>query len=178
MPNHERYAIELKPALKKLAWSVWASLVVLALLFQFVHGWYFRLPLFPVAVFSLSVATLFVAFAFVHELAHAISFMVFGKATWKDIEYGFNRTAMSFYLHCKVGIPIKAYRAAVLLPVIIGTIPLVWGLATGNMLIYALGMLAFVSGYGDILVLWVLKDAPADLVVKDHPEKLGCLVVL
>jgi hypothetical protein len=177
MVNHESYTMEIKPAVMKLAKITWISIIVLAILFQVIHGWSLWPTVTEAAVFLITLLVSFILFIFVHESAHALGFVVCGKVSWKDIEIGFKREALSPYMHCKVGVPINVYRLAILLPVILGAIPLIWGLVMGSMLVYVFGIFTFISGYGDILVLWVLKDAPASLVVKDHSEKLGCVVV-
>ena len=177
MARQESYAMEIITALRKLVRITRASIVVLILLFLIIHGWHISLNVSQVIVGVLTILLSFILFIFVHELTHALGFMLLGKVSLKNIKFGFKRDALSPYMHCKVGVPINVYRTAILLPVIVGAIPLVWGIITGNMLVYLFGILTFISGYGDIYVLWLLKDAPPDLIVKDHPQKLGCTVV-
>jgi hypothetical protein len=177
MDRQESYAMEIITVLRKLVRITRASIVVLILLFLIVHGWNLRPNALDIIFAVLAIILSFIVFIFVHEFTHALGFMLLGKVSLKNLEFGFKRDALSPYMHCKVGVPINVYRAAILLPVIVGAIPLIWGIITGNILVYLFGILTFISGYGDIYVLWLLRNAPSSLIVKDHPEKLGCVVV-
>jgi hypothetical protein len=122
---------------------------------------------------------LYFAMIVVHELLHALGFLVFGKVSLSHIHIGVNWKALMPYAHCKTPISISAYRGALILPIVItGIIPFFIGLFIGNGFLTVLGTLHTQAGFGDVFILWALRTYASNTIVKDHPEKIGCEVYL
>ena len=112
----------------------------------------------------------------VHELLHAIGWMIVGRVKWQDIEFGIK--SMTPYAHCKVPISAAAYRVGVLLPgIALGLIPGWLGVAMNNGWLVAYGVVMFVSAAGDLMVYWLIRDLPQTIQVLDHPSEVGCQIV-
>jgi hypothetical protein len=110
----------------------------------------------------------------VHELLHAVGFLLFARVHWTQIKFGVLWKALMPYAHCKVPVPIRAYRLAIALPIVIlGIIPTVIGLAIGSALLTLYGAFMTAAGLGDVLILWVLRPHREGWV-QDHPSKVGC----
>lgn len=113
-----------------------------------------------------------------HEALHGVGFLLFGKAPRGSLHFGIDRQTSTPYAGCRAPVPARAYRAAVLLPaLILGALPAVAGLifGIGWLAIWGAFMLA-VAG-GDFLVLWAIRSVPANALVLDHPERVGCRVL-
>jgi hypothetical protein len=159
------------------------SLVLLAMIIPFCVGveilfrliWYedkARLVQFnfPVWVKFMSV----VVAIFLHELMHGAIFAAYARRGFKAIQFGFSTTLGSPYCHCKDPIKIKHYRRAGIAPfVILGLLPLLFGLITGEAWCKTFGLLLSVGGFGDLLVWFKLLKYNGNLMILDHPEKMG-----
>lgn len=112
----------------------------------------------------------------VHELLHAIGWMVVGRVKWRDIEFGIK--SMTPYAHCKVPINAAAYRVGVLLPgITLGLIPGWIGCAINSGWLAAYGTVMFISAAGDLMVFCLIRDLPSTVQVLDHPSEVGCQVI-
>lgn len=112
----------------------------------------------------------------VHEGLHALGFL-WGGASRKDIRFGMKMGTP--YAHCKAPLPVADYRLAGALPgVVLGLLPGLAGIITGNGWLLLYGMLLFVAAMGDAMILWMLRDAPENALVLDHPSRVGCVLIL
>ena len=108
----------------------------------------------------LGVLVTYVVGTALHEALLLLGYRVFGRAT---------RTALSIslhgliaYAHCDAPISVQAYRAAVALPgLVLGIVPLLIGLATGNVWFTYFGALMSAGALGDMRVLATLRKLPA-----------------
>jgi hypothetical protein len=57
-----------------------------------------------------------------------------------------------------------------------GVIPSLIALITGNGLLMLFGAAMFAGAVGDAIVLWIIRDVPANAEVLDHPDAVGCYV--
>ena len=105
-----------------------------------------------------------------HELFHLIGFIVFGKAKWSDIDYGFNLKLGVAYAHTSKILPNHAMKKAVLLPFwTTGVLPTAIGFMMDNFLILLLGAFLIAGAFGDMMMYKELRKLPNDAMVKDHP---------
>ena len=108
----------------------------------------------------------------IHELLHGLGYAL-GGAAWSQIQFGVRK--LSPYAHCSVPIKRNSYRLAVALPgIILGLLPALVGIVGGSISLLLFGTFMTVSAAGDGLVLWLLRDAPKDALIFDHPTKVGC----
>ena len=123
----------------------------------------------PQAALSL---LLFIISICIHELLHGVGYFL-GGAKWSQIEFGVRK--LTPYAHCSVPLNRNNYRWAAALPgLILGLFPVLVSLIIGSSTWMLFGTLMTVSAAGDALILWLLRDAPADALVFDHPTKVGC----
>ena len=113
----------------------------------------------------------------IHELIHAIGFIVIGKVKLSDIKFGFILKNMTPYAHCKIPLSMRAYKISILLPVLItGFLPLSIGLATNNLLTVVVSAFLIAGGIGDWIIYRKLRPFSKHAVVSDHPTEIGCIV--
>ena len=113
----------------------------------------------------------------IHELIHGIAFIVIGKAKLSDVKFGVIWKQLIPYAHCKVPLSIRAYKIALLLPVIItGFIPLIVGLSINSLLTVLVSACLIVGGIGDWIMYLKLRLFTNNAVVIDHPSEIGCIV--
>jgi hypothetical protein len=116
----------------------------------------------------------FVLLIVAHELLHALGYKLFGRAKTK---FGIILKAMMPYAAAQSPMSITAYRWSVVLPTLVLVPPLIFiGLYTGNFTAYVIGVLLFVSGFGDGWIMWALRRYGRGVTVMDHPTKPGCIV--
>ena len=119
-----------------------------------------------------------VVFIVIHEGLHGLGFMMFGKCKTKDIQFGFNKKYFAPYCHCKEPIRLKAYRIALALPtVVLGFIPFLYGLSSGDTVSYFLGTALIIGGIGDFALLWATRKFKGMAFVIDHPTMVGCQII-
>jgi len=114
----------------------------------------------------------------VHELLHAVGFRVFGRVSWKDIKFGIHWSSMIPYASCKQAMLAFAYRLTILLPgFVLGLLPAVLGILLRQPWLTFYGALLFAGAGGDFLVFWLIRSVPNYALVRDHPTKIGCVVI-
>lgn len=123
----------------------------------------------------LSVVAIVIAIV-VHEGLHGIGYKLAG-ASWDEIEYGVK--SFSPYAHCKVPLRVNGYRVAVALPgLALGILPGLVGILLGSAALTFFGAFMTSGALGDAMILWLLRDAPKNARVLDHPSKVGCKLVI
>jgi hypothetical protein len=146
--------------------------------FWLVHGWpelasgfreVFRLWLF-IPAFLVAIVG--------HEALHGLGFLLVGRVPRDRIHFGIHRGTLSPFAGCRAPVSAGAYRITVALPaIVLGLIPLVVGYATGWGAPVVWGFVMLVAAGGDLIVLWAVRSVPAQRLVLDHPERVGCLVL-
>ncbi len=113
----------------------------------------------------------------IHELLHGLTWALFGKHHLKSMKFGIFWKALMPYCHYKDPLKLNQYRLGLLLPgIILGILPVIWGLLTGHLLSFLFGLYFTYSAVGDFWITWKLRYERRTTLIKDHPEEIGCLV--
>lgn len=129
----------------------------------------FLIGIIPIVVLALGIV--------LHELIHGLTFLPFCKNGFKSIKFGFLVKYLTPYCHCKEPLKLKNYKIGVLMPaIILGFIPSVWAIVTGNFYILSFGIFFTMSAAGDFMILNILKNEKPEDFVLDHPSEAGCFV--
>jgi hypothetical protein len=113
----------------------------------------------------------------VHELVHGLSWAYFGKKPLRDIAFGFQVRTLAPYAHLEGSVQASAYRAGTVMPaLILGLLPYVIGIGSGQAWFVAFGLLFVFAAGGDMLVLWLIRKVDGTALVEDHPSRAGCYV--
>ena len=71
-----------------------------------------------------------------------------------------------------------AYRLGAAMPgLVLGVLPWLFGLATGNGPAFLFGLLFTIAALGDAMILWLLRGVAPEAQVIDHPSRAGCYVM-
>lgn len=112
-----------------------------------------------------------------HELIHGLVFARYAPNGFKAIKFGANLRMGAVYCHCKDPVKVKHYMRAGIAPLIIlGLLPLTFALATGVHWLNIFGLLLTIGGFGDLLIWLKLLKFDRNMLIRDHPEKLGFIV--
>ncbi len=110
-----------------------------------------------------------------HEALHAFAAMMWGKAPWRSIHFGFKWQWMVFYCHCDKPLKIGIYRIFVIFPLIV-TAPtaglILWLDSSAWSLLLFCVTIAVCAG--DILIFFKIRQVENDKWVQDHPSEIGC----
>ncbi|MFB6278193.1 MAG: DUF3267 domain-containing protein [Salinibacter sp.] len=113
----------------------------------------------------------------VHEALHGVGY-VWGGADRSEVEFGVDWSSLTPYAHCGAPLRCGPYRWAIALPgLALGVVPLLVGLAVGSWATVLLAALMLGAAGGDAMLLWMLRGVPGDAWVRDHPSKMGSLVL-
>jgi hypothetical protein len=113
----------------------------------------------------------------VHELIHGMIFAIYAPNGFRSVKFGFSKTMGSPYCHCSDPIKVKHYRQAGIAPfIILGIIPLIFAMISGVNWIKVFGLLLSIGGFGDLLVWFRLNKFDKNLMVRDHPSKMGFII--
>ena len=127
--------------------------------------------------FALSILILIIGIL-LHELLHGLTWTWLGRKPFSAIRYGINIKVLSPYAHCREPLNIQAYRWGALMPgLLLGIIPALLGIMSGNGALMSFGLLFTVAAGGDAIVLWSLRREDQDALVQDHPTHAGCCIV-
>lgn len=112
-----------------------------------------------------------------HEAIHGLSWAYFGGKPMSTIKFGFQVKTFTPYAHCKEPIEARAYRIGAAMPgFVLGMLPSLLGIATGNGWIMLFGLFFTFAAGGDLLILWLIRKVGAKALVEDHPTNAGCYV--
>ena len=114
----------------------------------------------------------------VHELIHALSWVIFGRKPFSSIKFGFQWKTFTPYAHLKEPVEVGPYRLGALLPgFILGILPYILSILLGNGNLFWFSLVHTSAAGGDWLILWLIRNVKSGSQVEDHPTKAGCYVL-
>ncbi len=114
---------------------------------------------------------IFVVGLTLHECIHAISAVIFGKVSFKEIKFGINLRQGMLYCHVNTPIKAQAYKVMLLLPAIItGLIPLIISMFLGNIFLVLVFSMLLCGGAGDFIMFMGISKLKGDTLVLDHAK--------
>ena len=114
----------------------------------------------------------------VHEGTHAIAWKWASKLPWGTFRFGAEWRALALYCHSKEPMAVIPYRIGAIMPLIItGIVPWVISLMNGNFDLAIASSLLISGAFGDIFILWSIRDLPNFVLLQDHDSKAGCIVL-
>ncbi len=161
------------------------SLILIAMIIPFYLGgdrlfqaiWDNREPLVWIHVPGWAKVVSILVAIVLHEAIHGVFFAFFAPHGLRSVTFGFSSTMGAIYCHCSDPLKAKHYRCAGIAPlVLLGILPYLAGLITGVTWFKTFGLLLTIGGFGDLLVYIKLLKYDRNLVVRDHPEKLGFII--
>jgi hypothetical protein len=112
-----------------------------------------------------------------HELIHGLVFARYAATGFKSVKFGASLKMGAVYCHCKDPVKVKHYRRAGIAPLIIlGLVPLAFALITGVHWINTFGLLMTIAGFGDLMIWFKLLRFDKEMMIRDHPEKIGFII--
>lgn len=177
MPQIEGYVPEKKTI--SILWANLLSLVLfvvtlgaaLLLLFAFHH----EIAVDKLSHIFLQSFVMFIIGIVVHELIHGITWISLVRKGFSHLSFGF----MAGAVYCHIDVPMRKrqYVIGALMPLLLlGVVPWAAGIAAGSMLWMLFGTLMITGAMGDIMIVWTVRNEPADSLVYDHPSEAGCYV--
>ncbi len=113
-----------------------------------------------------------------HELIHMFVWALFAKKPLRVFKLGFQWKSLTPYAHCKEPMDIQPYRLGSFAPgLLLGILPWLMSLFTGNFLLFFFGFLYTTAAGGDFLILWIIRNIKPNTLVEDHPTHAGCYVI-
>ncbi|WP_207535342.1 DUF3267 domain-containing protein [Desertivirga arenae] len=113
----------------------------------------------------------------VHELIHGITWSRFASQGLRSIRFGVLWKSATPYCHCTEPLVLKNYVIGAAMPgLLMGILPLIVSIFTGNLLLFAFGLFFTLAAGGDFAIINLLRKKNASLLVQDHPSKIGCLI--
>ena len=114
-----------------------------------------------------------------HEFVHGFSWIYFGRKPVRTIRYGIHWKSLSPYAHCSEPIDARAYRIGSVMPYLLeGLLPSILAVITGSEWLMIFGLLFTLGAGGDLLVLWIIREVEPHVLVRDHPTRVGCSLLL
>lgn len=112
-----------------------------------------------------------------HEFIHALTWVLIGDISFKEIKFGFDWKGLAPYAHAKVPLKARAYRLGAAMPALVmGGLPYLIGITTGWGWFTIFGIFYIFAAGGDLVVLWLLRKVNGEARVEDHPSRAGCYV--
>ena len=114
----------------------------------------------------------------IHELIHCLAWAYFSKKPFKTIKIGFQWKTFTPYAHSTEPMDVTSYRTGAMMPgLLMGILPYLLGVITGNIWITYFGIFFTLSAIGDVLVLWSIRKVKSGQLVQDHPARCGCCII-
>lgn len=120
---------------------------------------------------------LFLGSIFLHELLHAVAYLIFDKCKFKEISFGFSKHFLSPYCHYSGRVKLWKYRIALLMPgFVMGIIPIIISFSIGNFYLLIYGLIFTLGAFGDFYILYKIRKQKSSIYVKDSPNMMGCIL--
>ncbi len=120
---------------------------------------------------------IFIISIILHELLHAIVYLVLDNWQFKNLSFGFSKNTFSPYCHYSNKVKLWKYKLALTLPgVALGIIPIILSFVMGNFYLLIYGIIFTLGAFGDFYVLWKLRGFNSNNYVIDHPNMMGCII--
>ena len=111
----------------------------------------------------------------IHELIHGITWSLFTERGWDSISFGVIWKYLTPYCTCDECLPYGAYFLGGIAPtIILGFIPYIIALLTGNYTVLLFALFNIVVGGGDIYIIYLIRKCKNAIFV-DHPYLIGCV---
>lgn len=143
------------------------------------HTLLWRFPAFPESSEILAIVVMFVIGLALKEFLHKVGWWRWGGVPWREIDFGFDRRTYSFYARTEIEMPASGYRRGVALPLLVlGVLPAVAGIALNIPFLTWYALIMLVASGGNLATLWSMRRMDDDLLVRDHPERAGCMILV
>lgn len=112
----------------------------------------------------------------VHEGIHGFFWGLFAKKHWKSISFGVIWESFNPYCTCNEPLSKTSYIIGSMMPgVILGVIPSIISIVTGNFTLLLFGVLSILGAGGDLLVIILLSKHKSNetTIFLDHPTAIG-----
>lgn len=124
----------------------------------------------------------FIAAIFVHELIHGVTWAIFTEKKWRAISFGFIVKYMTPYCTCSEALKKGQYIVGGVMPtVVLGIIPGIVSVFTGQFGLLVFSALMILTGGGDlaiILKLLCFRTGDKETLYIDHPYKGGLVAFI
>ena len=121
-----------------------------------------------------------VAFVVLHEAIHGLSWSLFCPNGFKDVQFGIMKQYLTPYCTCLVPLSKGAYIFGALMPlVILGIVPMIAGIVTGDWSVELMGIIMADSAAGDIMIVRDIlryRSTREEVVYIDHPTQAGGVI--
>lgn len=112
-----------------------------------------------------------------HELIHGLTWARYTSKGLKSMKFGVLWTMLTPYCHCKEPLRVNQYILGAITPaIILGLIPAIISILTGNLGLLIFGIFFTMAAGGDFLIINLLRKENKDSIVQDHPSEAGCFV--
>ena len=123
------------------------------------------------------IAMLYILGLILHELIHGAICAFFAEKGFKSIKFGAIWKSLMLYCHCDEPLKIYQYILNLIMPtIILGIIPSIVAIITGNFILVILGIFLTLGGCGDFFMISLLRNEKSDDIVQDHPIEIGCYI--
>lgn len=114
----------------------------------------------------------------VHELIHGIVWGLCLDQKFKGIEFGFIWRLLTPYCTCTKPLKQKAYVIGSAMPtLLLGHLPAVYAVFTGNLFLFLIGMIMITGGAGDKLIQdRIRRSEERNALCLDHPYECGVVL--
>jgi len=109
-----------------------------------------------------------------HELIHGITWARYTKNGFKSITFGVLWKMLTPYCHCSEPLKVKHYITGAIMPaIILGFLPFVYSLFTGNVIWLLFGIFFTMAAVGDLMIVNLIRKEDMNSLVLDHPSEVG-----
>jgi len=113
-----------------------------------------------------------------HEFIHFIFLSLLGKINRKDFSFSIEKESLSPYVYCAKPVKLIYYRISGVAPfIILGVLPVIFSLVLGYSFWLLFGYIFMFSAGGDLYMLMKTRNLPNSVLVQDHKERPGCVMV-
>lgn len=167
----------MEPGRVHLVFFIMVLPVIIVFSAPYVVFWGFTALYQGLVFFLLYFLPLVIAGIFVHELLHATGWSFFTTRGIRSVKFGFSWKFLAPYCHCREPLRSPHYAIGTGLPLIVlGVLPGIIGIVLGQGSLVIFGIVFTWTAVGDIITLYMLRNIGRDVMVYDHPDKMGFFI--
>jgi hypothetical protein len=115
---------------------------------------------------------------FIHELIHGLTWSIFAKKGFKSIKFGVLWKMLTPYCHCDEPLTVAGYLIGAVMPaIILGFIPAIIALVTGNVMLMLFAFCFTIGAVGDFMIINLIRNESKRSLILDHPSEAGYYVL-
>lgn len=126
----------------------------------------------------LIIILLFFVLIVIHEFIHGVFIALFSKKGWSSVRFGFDAKHLMPFASAREALYSFKMLIVVLAPfIVLGLFPFLYGFFYNDLFFLFVGYFMTLCAIGDFIYAYLIITKALNTIIKDHPSKVGFIIV-